>query len=105
MDLDDSGKIGSGLQILLRFHVSAPFWTCSARQQMVSRSEARQIKAKRSLAWQIFSHVRFVIVASVHDISVRISFKEICLTGFVDNSCFDHLGCPMLTLGILFGAM
>ena len=54
---------------------------------MVARSKARQIKAKRSLAWQIFSHVRFVIVASVHDILVRISFKEIFLTGFVDHSC------------------
>ena len=58
---------------------------------MVSQSKARQIKAKRSLAWQIFSHVRFVFVASVHDILVRISFKEIFLTGFVDHSCFDNL--------------
>ena len=56
---------------------------------MVSQSKARQIKAKRSLAWQIFSHVRFVFVASVHDILVRISFKEIFLTGFVDHSCFS----------------
>ena len=53
---------------------------------MVSQSKARQIKAKRSLAWQIFSHVRFVFVASVHDILVRIAFKEIFLTGFVDHS-------------------
>ena len=55
---------------------------------MVSRSKAGQVKAKRGLAWQIFSHVRFVFVASVHDILVRISFKEIFLTGFVDHSCF-----------------
>ena len=58
---------------------------------MVSQSKARQIKAKRSLAWQIFSHVRFVFVASVRDILVRISFKEIFLTGFVDLMFYSHV--------------
>ena len=66
--------VGSGVQM-------GPDVLREPQMATVARSKARQIKAKCSLAWQILSHVRFVIVAPVHDILVRISFKEFSLPG------------------------
>ena len=59
--------------------------------QMTTDGVAKQIKANQSEARPLLSRFsgtsRFIMSASVLDISVRISFKIFSLTGFVDHSC------------------